>query len=246
MGSLLISSELVSGSHLAGRGGRHQYDLGVDPVAAKEFLDDLATVMSSAVEYASRGRTHGADYWLDPHWISKNREIESRVHLAQRVVQEALGEQIKLIRGSGSYGTDWEDALEYVDRARGALAHHATEQLIFEGSGPKLRADGFIRGYGTLLDPPGAQGIADSQYKQLPQGSTRRPRATHPGVVRVGDTVRRPRTANSEFVAELLDRLAGSGLGPQSLGTDAVGRDVFEFLDGHGSDHHRTEHPMRT
>ena len=141
LGALSISSGLVSGSLLAGRGGRHQYDLDVDPVAAKEFLDDLATVMSSAVEFASRGRAHGADYWFDPSWISKNREIESRVHLAQRVVQAALGEQIKLIRGSGSYGTDWEDALEYVDRARGALAHHATEQLIFEGSGPKLRAD---------------------------------------------------------------------------------------------------------
>ena len=97
--------------------------------------------MSSAVEFASRGGARGADYWLDPHWISKNREIESRGHLAQRVVQEALGEQITLMRGSGSYGTDWEDVLEYVDRARGAIAHHATEQLISEGSGPKLRAD---------------------------------------------------------------------------------------------------------
>jgi Protein of unknown function (Hypoth_ymh) len=104
----------------------------VDPVAAKNFLDDLA---------GSEGRGNGADYWLDPGWMSNNREIESRIHLAQRVVQEALGEPIKLMRGSDSYGIDWEDALEYVDRARGALDHHSTEQLIFEGSGPKLRAD---------------------------------------------------------------------------------------------------------
>lgn len=113
----------------------------MDPVAAKVFLDNLATVMSSAVARGLQGQADGEDYWLDPSWVSSNREIESRIHLAQRVVQEALGEPVKLTRGSGSYGTDWQDALEFIDRACGALLHHATEQLIFEGSGPKLRAD---------------------------------------------------------------------------------------------------------
>jgi len=113
----------------------------VDPVAAKEFLDKLATVMSSAVEFGFQGQADGQDYWLDPSWMSSNREIEARIHLAQRIVREALGEPIKLTRGSGSYGTDWQDALEFIDRARGALANYATEQLIFEGTGPKLRAD---------------------------------------------------------------------------------------------------------
>lgn len=113
----------------------------MEPVAARAFLDDLATVRSSAVEIGLRGSANGADYWLDPTWISHNREIESRIHVAQRIVQETLGESIKLMRGSGSYGIDWADALRYIDRACGALEHHATEQLIFEGSGPKLRAD---------------------------------------------------------------------------------------------------------
>lgn len=58
-------------------------------------------------------------------------------------------------------------------------------------------------------------------------------RVTH-GVVRVGDTVRRPPTANSEFVQRLLRHLAATGFGgaPASLGTDDVGRDVLTFIDG--------------
>lgn len=61
-----------------------------------------------------------------------------------------------------------------------------------------------------------------------------------PGVVRVGDTVRRPRTANSDFVAELLEQLTGTNLGPRFLGIDTANRDVFEFIDGHASDHPST------
>ncbi|MHB1166899.1 MAG: phosphotransferase [Candidatus Nanopelagicales bacterium] len=54
------------------------------------------------------------------------------------------------------------------------------------------------------------------------------------GVVRVGDTVRRPPTANSEFVGRLLQHLAAKGFGgaPVFLGSDERGRDVLTFIDG--------------
>lgn len=54
------------------------------------------------------------------------------------------------------------------------------------------------------------------------------------GVVRIGDTVRRPPTANSEFVSRLLQHLAAAGFdgAPASLGTDEQGRDVLAFVDG--------------
>jgi len=58
-------------------------------------------------------------------------------------------------------------------------------------------------------------------------------RVTH-GIVRVGDTVRRPPTANSEFVLLLLQHLAAKGFNgaPAALGTDEAGRDVLTFIDG--------------
>lgn len=54
------------------------------------------------------------------------------------------------------------------------------------------------------------------------------------GIVRVGDTVRRPPTANSEFVRRLLHHLAANGFGaaPIHLGLDEQGRDVLTFIDG--------------
>jgi Ser/Thr protein kinase RdoA (MazF antagonist) len=57
---------------------------------------------------------------------------------------------------------------------------------------------------------------------------------TTPEVVRVGDTVRRPPTPNSDFVARLLVHLAATGFdaAPRHLGSDAQGRDVFSYLDG--------------
>jgi hypothetical protein len=54
------------------------------------------------------------------------------------------------------------------------------------------------------------------------------------GVVRVGDTVRRPRSPASEFTAELLRELAEAGFGgaPRYLGSDELGRDILSFLPG--------------
>ncbi|WP_078651196.1 aminoglycoside phosphotransferase family protein [Streptomyces xylophagus] len=56
-----------------------------------------------------------------------------------------------------------------------------------------------------------------------------------PGVVRVGDTVRRPTTRASPFVARLLRHLEQRGFtgAPRHLGLDEAGRDTFSYLPGH-------------
>jgi len=53
-------------------------------------------------------------------------------------------------------------------------------------------------------------------------------------VVRVGDTVRRPRRSNSDSVAALLQHLETVGFSgaPRYLGTDDKDRDVFTFIEG--------------
>lgn len=54
------------------------------------------------------------------------------------------------------------------------------------------------------------------------------------GVVRVGDTVRRPHQATSDAVADYLHHLESVGFdrAPRYLGRDEQGRDVLTFLDG--------------
>jgi aminoglycoside phosphotransferase (APT) family kinase protein len=54
------------------------------------------------------------------------------------------------------------------------------------------------------------------------------------GVVRVEDTVRRPRQANAELVRTLLVRLEELGLelAPRYRGVDEQGREMFSFLEG--------------
>jgi Ser/Thr protein kinase RdoA (MazF antagonist) len=55
-----------------------------------------------------------------------------------------------------------------------------------------------------------------------------------PGVVRVGDTVRRPLKPNSAFARELLRHLeqVGFDAAPRYLGSDEQGREVFTFIEG--------------
>lgn len=55
-----------------------------------------------------------------------------------------------------------------------------------------------------------------------------------PGVVRVGRTVRRPATASSAFVAELLGDLQRQGFtgAPRHLGFDTAGREILTYLPG--------------
>jgi hypothetical protein len=54
-------------------------------------------------------------------------------------------------------------------------------------------------------------------------------------VVRVGHTVHRPPSPNAGFVQELLAHLERHGWdgAPRYLGTDAEGREVLSFLEGH-------------
>jgi hypothetical protein len=54
------------------------------------------------------------------------------------------------------------------------------------------------------------------------------------GVVRIGDTVRRPHQPSSERVADYLRHLESAGFAgsPRFLGRDGRGRDVLTFLDG--------------
>ena len=55
-----------------------------------------------------------------------------------------------------------------------------------------------------------------------------------PGVVRVGDTVRRPARANTPFVRILLAELAERGFdaAPRYLGRDEQGREMFAYVEG--------------
>ncbi len=55
------------------------------------------------------------------------------------------------------------------------------------------------------------------------------------GVVRAGDTVRRPRRPNSRFVRRLLVELESQGFeaAPRYLGTDARARETFSFQPGY-------------
>ncbi len=57
---------------------------------------------------------------------------------------------------------------------------------------------------------------------------------TTAGVVRVGNTVRRPPTANSDFVCRMQRHLETRGFGgtPSFLGVDDRGRDIFSFIEG--------------
>jgi Phosphotransferase enzyme family len=57
---------------------------------------------------------------------------------------------------------------------------------------------------------------------------------TTEGVVRVGDTVRRPRTPGSAYVESLLRHLdeVGAEVAPRFLGLDERGRQILEYVDG--------------
>ena len=70
--------------------------------------------------------------------------------------------------------------------------------------------------------------FADGPEIALPSGDVTE------GVVRVGDTVRRPHQDSSQFVATYLQRLADAGFdgAPRFLGRDSEGRDVLSFVAG--------------
>lgn len=76
----------------------------------------------------------------------------------------------------------------------------------------------------------------DEPTHELAGGGTHR-------VVRVGETVRRPRTAASEAVARLLSgpRTVGFTAAPRFLGVDERGRDCFDYLPGRVGNYPLTE-----
>lgn len=55
-----------------------------------------------------------------------------------------------------------------------------------------------------------------------------------PGVVRIGDTVRRPPTASSAFVGRLLQHVHERGFyhAPEYFGRDEQGREMFRYISG--------------
>lgn len=73
----------------------------------------------------------------------------------------------------------------------------------------------------------------ETQGESLPEIPLLGGRLT-PGIVRVGDTVRRPPKGNTAFVHELLLFLESQGFGfaPCFLGMDEQGRDIFSYLEG--------------
>ena len=60
------------------------------------------------------------------------------------------------------------------------------------------------------------------------------PGGTTPGVVRVGNTVRRPLKPDAAYIHRLLAHLERRGFGgaPRFLGVDAHGRTILSFIDG--------------
>jgi phosphotransferase family enzyme len=71
-------------------------------------------------------------------------------------------------------------------------------------------------------------GFGDGVEIALPKGDVTE------GVVRIGDTVRRPRQEQSEFVAAYLGHLEAVGFrgAPRFLGVDSRGRDVLDYVPG--------------
>lgn len=66
-----------------------------------------------------------------------------------------------------------------------------------------------------------------------------------PGVVRVGNTVRRPTNPNSPFVHELLEYLESVGFtaAPRFLGIDEKGREILSYREGWVPDNIRPDFP---
>ena len=58
---------------------------------------------------------------------------------------------------------------------------------------------------------------------------------TTQGVVRIGNTVRRPTGAHTPFVHSLLHHLQESGFdgAPRVLGIDGQGREILTFIEGY-------------
>ena len=74
----------------------------------------------------------------------------------------------------------------------------------------------------------------DTTEKEVPLAGGRTP-----GVVRVGDTVRRPLKPDSEYIHRLLAHFETSGFDavPRLLGVDSCGREILTFIEGFAPPH---------
>ncbi|HEY0754521.1 MAG TPA: phosphotransferase [Ktedonobacteraceae bacterium] len=81
-----------------------------------------------------------------------------------------------------------------------------------------------------LNEEPERKGPASAHLKEIPLLGGR----LTPGIVRLGNTVRRPAKGNAAFVHSLLLFLEGQGFpfAPRFLGTDEQGRDILSCLEG--------------
>jgi hypothetical protein len=98
-----------------------------------------------------------------------------------------------------------------------------------------------VRRGGRVSSRPGAASVASTVRQVSPRDhATEEPEVSlsggrlTAGVVRVGDTVRRPGGAHSDFVTRLLCHLEAVGFdgAPRALGVDDRGRDVLTYIDG--------------
>src|SRR5215475_1260166 len=84
--------------------------------------------------------------------------------------------------------------------------------------------------------PPAAP-VRRSRTSNTELGTLTRPTPTgrvSRGVVRVGDTVRRPMPADSDYVHGLLAHLEHCGFvgAPRFLGVDSRGREIVSYIEG--------------
>jgi RimJ/RimL family protein N-acetyltransferase len=146
--------------------------------------------------------------------------------VARWLLDEGLAREVELRIGEGH-----AESLRVAGNAGFALAGTVVSRATGTGESFHDRRFVLLRPEGdapTIWQPPAVGMVAASREEPLRGG-----RVT-PGVVRVGDTVRRPHGPHSAFVGELLEDLARAGFGgaPLRLGVDEQGRDVLSFVPG--------------
>jgi hypothetical protein len=135
-------------------------------------------------------------------------EYEEQIDTAPRDAQRAKIERAARAAAGGSDTAGRSDAYGDI-----ATAPRINQDLVASGGYGPAMGDGGEHG--------GEQPLVGGRWTA--------------GVVRAGDTVRRPASPASRFVARLLTHLAATGFDgcPQHLGWDQHGRDILSFVPGH-------------
>jgi aminoglycoside phosphotransferase (APT) family kinase protein len=153
---------------------------------------------------------------LDAYGLPNRELFAESIQERQRAVKDSMAS-----RGSPTWWVEGEMAFVADNAAAIDAAAHAGDRVEHEGEpGRSPAAD--PRPRGTPTSP-----AVDAELPLTGGNWTA-------GVVRVGDTVRRPRTRGSAFLARLLAHLeeVGYGAAPRYLGVDEQGRDILEFIPG--------------